>query len=49
MKESVTQILEITFTLVLIYLILSRALGFSSVVSSIGRVYVESVKALQGR
>ena len=43
------RILEITFILILVYLVLSRALGFSSAVSSIGKVYVSSVKALQGR
>lgn len=41
--------IEITFVLIVLYLVLSRALGFSSVVRSIGKVYVESVKALQGR
>lgn len=41
--------LEITFILILLYLVLSRALGFSSVVRSIGKVYVDAVKALQGR
>ena len=43
------RILEITFILILIYLVLSRALGFSTAVRSIGKVYVDSVKALQGR
>ena len=43
------RILEITFILILIYLVLSRAVGFSAAVKSIGKVYVDSVKALQGR
>ena len=43
------RILEITFLLILVYLVLSRALGFSTAVRSIGKVYVDSVKALQGR
>jgi len=41
--------LEITFVLILVYLVLSRATGFSNAVRSIGGVYVASVKALQGR
>ena len=41
--------LEITFVLIILYLVLSRAFGFSSVVKSIGGVYVNAVKALQGR
>lgn len=43
------KVLEITFVLILVYLVLSRALGFSMAVTSIGKVYVSSVKALQGR
>jgi len=43
------RILEITFLLILIYLVLSRAFGFSLAIQSIGKVYVDSVKALQGR
>jgi len=43
------RVLEITFLLILAYLILSRALGFSTAVRSVGKVYVDSVKALQGR
>jgi hypothetical protein len=41
--------LEIIFILIVVYLVLSRALGFSTAVRSIGKVYVDSVKALQGR
>lgn len=41
--------IEITFVLIVLYLVLSKALGFSSAVRSIGKVYVDSVKALQGR
>ena len=41
--------LEITFLLILVYLILSRAVGFSSAVRAVGKVYVDSVEALQGR
>jgi len=41
--------MEITFVLILVYLILSRGYAFSSVVRSIGEVYAHSVKALQAR
>ena len=43
------KILEITFTLILVYLVLSRSQGFSAAVRSIGGVYTDAVKALQGR
>lgn len=43
------RVLEISLTLILVYLVLSRAQGFSTAISSIGGVYVSSVKALQGR
>jgi hypothetical protein len=45
----VSRILEISFTLILVYLVLANAYGFSSAVESVGSVYVSSVKALQGR
>lgn len=45
----VDRVLEVSFTLILVYLVLSRASGFSNVVRSIGSAYVEAVKALQGR
>jgi hypothetical protein len=41
--------LEITFVLIVLFLILSRARAFSTGVSALGRVYVAGVKALQGR
>lgn len=40
---------EITFFVILIYLILSRSQGFSSVVRSTSNAYIGAVKALQGR
>lgn len=40
---------EITFFVVLVYLILSRAEGFSSVMRSTSNLYIGAVKALQGR
>ena len=47
--DNVGRWLEITFVLIILYLVLSRAFGFSTVVKSIGGVYVNAVKALQGR
>lgn len=41
--------MEITFVLILLYLILSRSTGFASAIKSIGSVYSQSVRALQGR
>ena len=40
---------EITFVLILVYLILSHGQAFSSAVASLGGMYIGSVKALQGR
>ncbi len=45
----IDRILEITFTLVLIYLVLSRAEGFSTSLGAISGAYTSSVKTLQGR
>lgn len=45
----VSRIIEITFTLVLVYLILDNAKGFSSAVSSISSAYNSAVKNLQAR
>lgn len=41
--------MEITFTLILVYLILSRASGFSQVVREFSGAYTGAVRALQGR
>ena len=41
--------MEITFVLIILYLILSQARGFSIAVKSITTGYVGAVKALQGR
>jgi hypothetical protein len=49
MKDTVGRILEITFILVLMYLVLTNGNAFSQVVGSIGSVYTSSVKTLQGR
>jgi len=42
-------LIEATFTAILLYLVLTRAEGFSSVVRSLSSAYVGAVKALQGR
>lgn len=43
------QIMEFTVLLIVLYLVLSRAQGFSSMVRSMSSAYTSSVKALQGR
>jgi hypothetical protein len=45
----VGKVLEITFVAVLAYLILANATAFSTAVQSVGAVYGNSVKTLQGR
>lgn len=41
--------MEITFVLILVYLILSRGNAFSQVIGALSRGYVGAVVALQGR
>lgn len=41
--------MEITFVLILVFLVLSRSRGFSTVVSSLASAYVEAGMMLQGR
>jgi hypothetical protein len=41
--------IEITFVLIILYLVLSNAFGFSSAVRSLGKVYTDAVRSLQGR
>lgn len=43
------RIIEGTIVLVMAYLILSNASGFSSAIRAIGSVYSNSVRTLQGR
>jgi hypothetical protein len=45
----VNRILEITFVLVLAYLVIANAQNFSVALATIGGVYANSVKTLQGR
>lgn len=47
--STIRQWLEITFVLILVYLVLTRARGFSAAIRAISGGYAESVKALQGR
>ena len=49
MKGTISQVLEGTFVLIVIFLVLSRASAFSKATGAIGSVYISSVKALQGR
>lgn len=44
-----SRILEISFTLIMIYLVLSQADNFSTVIKSAGDIYIKAVKTLQGR
>jgi len=41
--------MEITFILILLYLILSRATGFSNAIKAISGAYTQAGRMLQGR
>ena len=43
------RLLEITFILVLAFLVLTNASGFYQALSALGQTYVGGVKTLQGR
>ncbi|MFA6198691.1 MAG: hypothetical protein WC734_06120 [Patescibacteria group bacterium] len=45
----ISRIIEGTFTAVLVYLVLSQASQFSTVMSAIARTYTSGVKTLQAR
>lgn len=49
MSDQIKQVIEGTIVLIVLYLILSNAFGFASVVRAVGGVYTESVRTLQGR
>jgi uncharacterized protein YpmB len=49
MNKVVSQWLEIIFVLILIYLVLSNAKGFSMALQAIGSVQNSAIKVLQGR
>lgn len=42
-------IIESTFVLILVFLVVSNAFGFSQAMQSIGDLYTSSVRTLQGR
>jgi len=44
-----SKLLEITFTLVLVFLIVRNASAFSRAIGSLGGAYVNLIKAFQGR
>lgn len=45
----VTNIIEATFLLILVFLVVVNANGFNTAATAIGGVYTSAVKALQGR
>lgn len=45
----INRILEITFVLVMAYLVIANAGNFSKAIGAIGGVYIGAVKTLQGR
>lgn len=47
--QQLSRWLEITFVLILAYLILRNAIGFSSAVGALSKAYTSAVVALQGR
>ncbi|HEY6022327.1 MAG TPA: hypothetical protein VIY48_21455 [Candidatus Paceibacterota bacterium] len=47
--QTLSQIIEATVVLVVLYLVLANAFGFSTVLATAGNVYSTSVKTLQGR
>lgn len=49
MNEQLGRILEGTFTLILVFLVITRADGFSTAIGAIGKLYQGSVSVLQGR
>ncbi len=49
MSERLQQILQITFVLVALYLVLWNAKAFAGIVGSLSSAYTGGVKALQGR
>jgi len=45
----VTNIIEGTFLLILVFLVLTNAAGFNTVAAAIGNVYTSAIRALQAR
>lgn len=48
-ERTMNEWLEMTFTAVLVYLVLSRAHAFGTVIRALSGAYAESIGALQGR
>lgn len=46
---SLGNFVDLTFFLILIFLVLTRAEGFSTVVKAVSDTYLEGIRALQGR
>lgn len=49
MNENVGRILEISFVLVFVYLVVTNFVGFSAATNAIGNLYTGGVRTLQGR
>lgn len=49
MRFFTKELLTLTGTLVLVYLVVTKYTGFSRSVGAVGQAYVGGVKALQGR
>lgn len=49
MGDKVGQILEISFVLILVYLVVTNFVGFSSATNAVGNLYTSGVRTLQGR
>ena len=47
--NNIPRIIEVTATLIILYLVLVNYQGFAAIVSAISSGYTASVKALQGR
>lgn len=45
----VSRVIEVTFVLIILYLVLTNSFGFTRVVGAIGQAYGDVVKVLQGR
>jgi hypothetical protein len=45
----INRILEITFVLVMAYLVIANAGNFATAIRALGSVYIGSVRTLQGR
>lgn len=48
-EGNVSRVIEVTMTLIVVYLIVAHGSEFSKVVSAIASGYSQSVRALQGR